>query len=193
MLNVMKMSHFGLHQEVNSCIKLLLLCYPDRYIWLDRRIIVDTTLIHQIIGLSVKGPDPQQFYLGKDLDHSLSQRIKESYREVEKGKRSYKIASIQDGIVRLSCQLLYGNLVRKNYPTQVIGFVVDLVGKCVEGMQMNWANYLINKLEKDFHEAQYLGYEFHYSCFIILISFVSWKIYEGTTFLEIEPTNPLAA
>jgi hypothetical protein len=32
---------------------------------------------------------------------------------------------------------------------QVTGFVVDLSGKCVEGLQMNWASYLINQLEKD--------------------------------------------
>jgi hypothetical protein len=36
---------------------------------------------------------------------------------------------------------------------QVTGFVVDLAGKCVEGMQMNWASYLINELEKDCREA----------------------------------------
>jgi hypothetical protein len=50
------------------------------------RITVDPTLIHRITGLSVKGPDPQQFYPGKASDHSLAQRIKEAYREVEKGK-----------------------------------------------------------------------------------------------------------
>jgi hypothetical protein len=74
-------------------------------------------LIHWITVLSVKGPDPQQFYPGKDSDRSLSQRIKEAYGEVEKGKRGYKIAYIQDGVVCLDFQLLAGKLVRKNYPT----------------------------------------------------------------------------
>jgi hypothetical protein len=55
---------------------------------------VDLMLIHWIIGLSVKGPDPQQFYPGKTSDHSLSQRIKEAYGEVEKRKQGYKVASI---------------------------------------------------------------------------------------------------
>jgi hypothetical protein len=123
----------------------------------------------------VKGPDPQQFYPGKVVDRSLAQRIKEAYGEVEKGKRGYKVASIQDGAVRLACQLLAGKLVRKNHPTQVTGFVVDLAGKCVEGMQMNWVNYLTNELEKDCREAQDLGYEFHYSWLIILITFVIEK------------------
>jgi hypothetical protein len=57
-LNVMKILHFGRHQEVNACIKLLLSCYHDRYIWLDKRIVVDLALIHQITGLILKGPDP---------------------------------------------------------------------------------------------------------------------------------------
>jgi hypothetical protein len=70
-------------------------------------------------------------------DQSLEQRIKEAYNDVEKGKQGYKVASIQDGAVCLSFQLIDGNLVRKNRPTQVIGFVVDLTGNCVEGMQMN--------------------------------------------------------
>jgi hypothetical protein len=58
---------------------------------------------------------------------------------------------------------------------------VDIIGKFVEGMQMNWANYLINELEKDCHEAQDLGYEFHYRWLIILITFVAWKMSEGAT------------
>jgi hypothetical protein len=116
-LNLMKILYFGHHQEVNACVKILLSCYHGGYLWLDRRIIVDLTLIHQIIGLSLKGPDPQQFYPGKTSDFSLAQHIKESYGEVEKGKRGYKVASIQDGIVCLACQLLAGKLVRKNHPT----------------------------------------------------------------------------
>jgi hypothetical protein len=67
---------------------------------------------------------------------------------VEKGKRGYKVSSIQDGAVRLACQLIAGKLIRKNCSTQVTGFVVDLAGKCIEGMQMKWVSYLINELEK---------------------------------------------
>jgi hypothetical protein len=39
-------------------------------------------MIHLITGLSMQGPDPQQFYLGKDSDHSLAQCIKEDYGDV---------------------------------------------------------------------------------------------------------------
>jgi hypothetical protein len=143
-LNVMKIPHFGQHQEVNTCVKLLLSCYHGRYLWLNRCITVDPALIHLMTGLSMQGPDPRHLYPGKTSDRSLAQRIKEAYGEVEKGKRGYKVASIQDGTMHLSCQLIAGKIIRKNRPTQVTGFVVDLAGKCVEGMQMNWSSYLVN-------------------------------------------------
>jgi hypothetical protein len=95
--------------------------------------------------------------------------------------------------VCLAFQLIAEKFIRKNHPTQVTGFMVDLAGKYVEGMQMNWASYLVNELEKDFHEAQDLGYEFHYSWMIILIAFVAWKMLELATFPEIEPLEPLVA
>jgi hypothetical protein len=87
------------------------------------------------------------------MDYALAQRIKDTYGNVKKGTRGYKVASIQSGTVCLSCQMIAGKLVCKNRPTQVTGFVVDLVGKCVEGLQMNWEKYLVNQLEIDCREA----------------------------------------
>jgi hypothetical protein len=75
-------------------------------------------------------------------------------------------------IVRLACQLIAGKLIRKNCPTQVIWFMVDLAEKCVEGMQMNWVSYLVNEIEKYCREAQDQGYKFHFTWFLVLISFV---------------------
>jgi hypothetical protein len=121
--------------------------------WLEKRITVDPTLIHLIIGLSMQGLKPQHFYPRKTSDHSLAQCIKEACDEVEKGKRGYKVASIQDGVMRLTFHLIALNLVKKNHPIQVTEFMVDLSGKCVEGMQMNYSSYLINDLEKDCREA----------------------------------------
>jgi hypothetical protein len=63
--------------------------------------------------------------------------------------------------VSFTFQLIASKLLRKSHPTQVTGFMVDLAEKCVEGMQMNWVSYLVNELDKYFHEAQDLGYEFH--------------------------------
>jgi len=75
-------------------VKLLLLIFHGGYLWLDRRITVDSVLIHQIIGLSMQGPDPQDLYPGKAADHALAQNIKDTYGDVEKGKRGYNLVSI---------------------------------------------------------------------------------------------------
>jgi hypothetical protein len=85
------------------CIKLPLSCFHNGYIWLDKRITIDLALIHRITRLSMQGPDPQEFYPGKAADHALVQNIKETYGDVEKGKRGYKVASIQNGTMRLAC------------------------------------------------------------------------------------------
>jgi hypothetical protein len=137
LLNIMNIPPFEIHQEVNACVKLLLSCYHGRYLWLNLCITVDPTLINRITGLSMQGLDPQYFYPGKTTDYALAQRIKDTYEDVEKGTRGYKVASIQSGAVLLARQLIAGKLVRKNRPTQVIDFVVDLTGKCVKGLQMN--------------------------------------------------------
>jgi len=60
--------------------------------------------------------------------------------------------------------------------------MVDLVGKCMEGMKMNWESYLVKNLEKECREVQDQGYEFHFSWILMLIAFVTWKMPEGETF-----------
>jgi hypothetical protein len=59
-------------------------------------------------------PDLQEFYSRKATDRTLAQKIKDTYCDVEKGMRGYKVASIQTGTVCLACQLIAINLVRKN-------------------------------------------------------------------------------
>jgi hypothetical protein len=93
--------------------------------------------------------------------------------------------------VHLACKLIAEKLVRKNIPMQVTGLVVDLVGKCVECLQMNWVKYLVNQLELHCREAQDQGYEFHFRWLLILIAFFSWEMLESATFPEIEPFEPL--
>jgi hypothetical protein len=97
---------------------------------------------------------PQDFYPKKTADCALAQRIKDTYNDVEKGTRGYKVDSIQSGAVCLACQVIAGKLVQKNRPTQVTGFVVDLAGKCAEGLQMNWVKYLIKQLELDYRKRR---------------------------------------
>jgi hypothetical protein len=85
----------------------------------------------------MQGPDPQEFYPGKTTDCILAQNIKETGGDVVKGTRGCKVASIENGVVHLACQLIVRKLARKNRPTQVIGFIVYLARKCIEGLQMN--------------------------------------------------------
>jgi hypothetical protein len=94
LLNVMKIPHFEQHQEVNSCVKLLLSCYHGGYLCINHHIIVYLTLINQITGLSMQGLDPQEFYLGKAINRALAHQIKDTYGNVENGMRGYKVASI---------------------------------------------------------------------------------------------------
>jgi hypothetical protein len=192
-LDVMKIPHLGRHQEVNVCVKLLLSSFHGSYLWLDRHITVDASLIHQITILIMQGPEPQDFYPGKVADQALMQKIKGTYDDVEKGKQGYKVASIQNGAVHFSFQLIVGKIVWKNRPMQVTGFFVDLTGKCVEGLRMNWEKYLVNELDQDCHKDQYQGYEFHFSWLLILITFIAWEMLEGETFPELEAYEPLAA
>jgi hypothetical protein len=85
LLNVMKIPHFDRHQEVNARDKLLLSCYHGSYLCLDHHITIKPTLIHRITGISMQGPNPQDFYLGKAIDCALAQKIKDTYDDVEKG------------------------------------------------------------------------------------------------------------
>jgi hypothetical protein len=114
LLNVMKIPHFRRHQEVSAYVKLLLSCYHGGYLCLDRSITFNSTLIHQITRLSMQGLDPQDFYPVKVTYRALAKKIKDTYDDVEKGTRGYKVASIHNGTVFLACQLIIGNLVRKN-------------------------------------------------------------------------------
>jgi hypothetical protein len=70
---------------VNACVKLLLSCYHGGYLWLDRCITVDPTLIHRITGLSMQGPDPHEFYPGKATDRALAHNIKDTYDRCREG------------------------------------------------------------------------------------------------------------
>jgi hypothetical protein len=71
-LNVMKIPYFGRHQEVNASVKILLSSFHGSYLWLDRHITIYLVLIHRITGLSMQGPDLQDFYPGKAADRALA-------------------------------------------------------------------------------------------------------------------------
>jgi hypothetical protein len=104
----MNIPHFGRHQEVNARVRLLLSYYCGGFLWLDQCITMDPILINQITGISMQGPDPQDFYLRKTADRALAQQIKETYGNLEKGTRGYKVSSIENATVRFGFQLIAG-------------------------------------------------------------------------------------
>jgi hypothetical protein len=53
LLNVMKIPHFRCHQEANAYVKILMVSYHEGYLWLNRCITFDPTLINRIIGVSM--------------------------------------------------------------------------------------------------------------------------------------------
>jgi hypothetical protein len=154
---------------------------------------VDPALIHMITRLSMQRTRPLPVLSREGYKSLPGTMYKGNLRRCGEGKRGYKVTNIQDGTMCLACQLIAGKLIRKNRPMQVTGLDVDLTGKCVEGMQMNWEIYLINELDKDCQEAQDQGYEFHFIWLLILIEFVTCEMSEGETFPEVEPSEPLVA
>ena len=92
----------------------------------------------------------------------------------------------------LAFHLVPSKIVRKNKPMQFTGFLVDLIGKCVEWMKMNWVSYLNKQLQQYCREERDQGYEFHFSWLLILIAFIAWEMPEGATFPKIDPYEPLA-
>jgi hypothetical protein len=71
-LNCNENTPFWKAQDFNTCVKLLLSSFHGGYLWLDIRITIDPSLIHRINGLSMQGPDPQDFYPGKVADRALA-------------------------------------------------------------------------------------------------------------------------
>jgi hypothetical protein len=66
--------------------------------------------------------------------------------------------------------------------------IIDLIGKCVEGMQIPH-----QRVGEGLLQRKDQGYEFHFSWLLILIAFFTWEMEEGATSPEVEPSEPLAA
>jgi hypothetical protein len=92
-----------------------------------------------------------------------------------RGKRGLDVKSISDKDVRFVTQVLACKLLCKCRKDEVPTAVISATEKCKEGVQMNWATFLVNQFLQDCTEAQEKGTEFHYAWFLILIVLVGWK------------------
>ena len=59
-------------------------------------------------------------------------------------------------------------------PNQCTVGTIAATELCVEGVQINWSQFLLNKLLIDAFKSQEKDNAFHYSWILILISFVTW-------------------
>ena len=89
------MPDFGRLVEANACVKKLLACFHGGYLWLDTKIPVTVELISQITGFPIKGPDPSQYFCGKDNEKWLAAKLKKKYG-VDHDKREYVVNTIND-------------------------------------------------------------------------------------------------
>jgi hypothetical protein len=87
----------------------------------------------------------------------------------------------------LACKLL-----RKCRKYQVPTGMIVAAEKCVEGVTMSWASFLLNQFLIDCMEAQDKGMEFHYSWLLLLITLAAWKEPEDAQFLGMRGKSCLA-
>jgi hypothetical protein len=92
-----------------------------------------------------------------------------------RGKRGLDVKNISDDNVQFATQVLACKLLHKCQKDEVPAAVIAAVEKCIEGVQMNWATFLVNQFLQDCIEAQEKGTKFHYAWILILIVLVGWK------------------
>ena len=73
---------------------------------------------------------------------------------------------------------------RKCRPNPVSGPTIELVDTARDGVQYNWALYLLNQFTEDYIAMQDHNHPFHYVWLLILTGFVSWKELKQAIFLN---------
>lgn len=112
--------------------------------------------------------------------------------QLEKGKRGYVIASINDHTVRVATQLLASKLMRKCHADDVQAPVIALVEQCAEGVYFSWAQFLCDEFLTNCQEAQGKGKTFHYTWFLLSILLAARELPQGSQFLTFKDNLPEA-
>lgn len=143
LLNLLRIPHFERSTEVTTVVKILLSCMHEGFLWLAKKVDLNVHLIHRITGLSKRGTDPTNHFVGKELDRQIAERMKRPYN-LQKGGRAFDAAIIEDDTVWFTIQLLAGCLLHTFHTTEVPATVVDLAHCVKEGVEYNWSLYLLN-------------------------------------------------
>ena len=96
--------------------------------------------------------NPTQFFVGKDKDRELAIQMKDKYN-LSKNSIGYGVTSINDQVMSFVIKALATKVLRKCRPNLVLAFVIATVEQCAKGVQMNWANFLLNEFLSDYIDA----------------------------------------
>jgi hypothetical protein len=110
---------------------------------MDMPISIDTYLIAQITGLSTQWEDPTLLFVDKKSDRALLEAMRETFHIV-RGVWKLDVPSICDPTIRITTQELACKLLRKCRKDQVSTGVIVAAEKCVDGVSMSWAPFLVN-------------------------------------------------
>lgn len=132
--------------------KTLLSVVHGGYLWLDPPVSIDAELIHQIMGLPLVGEDLRSFFGDKKSDKALAAKVSGDYN-LERGHQGLIFEGLQDPAVRFGAQILAGKLLRHQGPDEGNAGCIIAATKCVEGVLMSWAHFLVEKFRLDFLAA----------------------------------------
>jgi hypothetical protein len=112
-------------------------------LWLDPLEFIDDQLISRITGFPTIGEDPTTLFTNKAREKALVESMKDKFHTFRR-KRGLDVANINDGNVQFETQVFSCELLRKFLKEKVSVTVIVTAEKCVEGVQMNWATFLVN-------------------------------------------------
>ena len=125
-------------------------------------------LVPAITGLSRKGLDLAP-YLHKDREKLDKNNMMTKYQLVCDEKR-FLLSSIDDSVVRVAEKILLSKVLRNMRPTECTTTIVELEKKCVQGVNINWSQFLLNELMENTHDMkEHPMMKFHLSWLLILI------------------------
>ena len=120
-------------------------------LWLGKPLPVDIQLISTITGLPFTGVNPTPL-LKKDQEATIATWMKKKY-DVVRSKRGFLIHSINNPIVCFAAKVLASKLLRKMHPDQCTAGAILLAKLCAVGVQINWCQFLLDKLVQDTIDA----------------------------------------
>ena len=124
LLGLINMPHFGWLNEDNACVKQILACFHGGMLWFDIPIVITVDLISDIMMLPKDGPDPSQYFKGRDTDKRLAARLKHRY-DLQCDDIAYRIENINDRTMRIGAHILATKIVRNNCHVQCNSGVIS--------------------------------------------------------------------